>query len=143
MSRRLLCYVVPASLLLLPLALGVAGCGTSARQDTAKGATAAAPSASDPGCCPALSSKPEAKFASQDQDPDVAEDLAKLPPQDRTLAEKQKICPVTDTPLGSMGVPVKVNVKGQTVFLCCAGCEGKLQKNPDKYLAKLNVAASK
>src|SRR5271165_6480779 len=55
---------------------------------------------------------------------------------DQELIEKQKTCPVTNQPLGSMGVPVKVRVKGRTVFLCCAGCKKKLLANPDKYLTK-------
>jgi len=31
----------------------------------------------------------------------------------------------------------KVVVDGQEVFLCCAGCEEELHKDPQKYLAKL------
>lgn len=57
---------------------------------------------------------------------------------DKELIEKQKTCPVTDQPLGSMGKPVKVVVKGRTVFLCCAGCKRKLMAEPDKYLKKLD-----
>jgi hypothetical protein len=57
---------------------------------------------------------------------------------DKELIEKQKTCPVSDQPLGSMGTPVKVVVKGRTVFLCCAGCKKKLLANPDKYLKKLD-----
>ncbi len=41
-----------------------------------------------------------------------------------------------------MGTPVKITVKGQTVFLCCPGCEATIKKNPDKYLAKLKTMAS-
>ena len=63
--------------------------------------------------------------------------LAKLSPADRELAEKQEVCPVSDQPLGSMGKPIKVTVKGQDVFLCCAGCKPQIEENPDKYLAKL------
>ena len=33
------------------------------------------------------------------------------------------------------GDPYKTTVKGQTIFLCCEGCEEKLKKDPDKYLA--------
>jgi hypothetical protein len=50
---------------------------------------------------------------------------------------QQKVCPVTGAALGSMGKPVKVVVKGQTVFLCCAGCKAAIKNDPDKYLAKL------
>lgn len=59
-------------------------------------------------------------------------------PSDEELIKKQKTCPVTDQPLGSMGKPVKVVVKGRTVFLCCAGCTKKLLADPDKYLKKLD-----
>ncbi len=63
---------------------------------------------------------------------------AKKKPTDQELIAKQKTCPVTDEPLGSMGKPVKVVVKGRTVFLCCAGCKKKLLADPDKYLKKLD-----
>jgi Barrel-sandwich domain of CusB or HlyD membrane-fusion/Heavy metal binding domain len=69
----------------------------------------------------------------------VAKTLAKLSPADRALAERQKVCPVTGEPLGSMGTPPAVVVEGKTVFLCCKGCEGALRKNPEKYLPKLGV----
>jgi hypothetical protein len=68
--------------------------------------------------------------------------LAKLPAADRALAEKQKFCPVSGERLGAMDKPIKIIVKGQTVFLCCAGCEAAIRKNPDKYLAELKTKAN-
>jgi YHS domain-containing protein len=59
------------------------------------------------------------------------------------LAEKQKVCPVSGERLGAMDKPVKITVKGQTVFLCCAGCENAIKKDPDKYLAKLKASGAK
>lgn len=56
---------------------------------------------------------------------------------DRLLAAKQKICPVRGEPLDSMGGPVRVDVAGKVVFVCCKGCIGALQKEPAKYLEKL------
>ena len=47
----------------------------------------------------------------------------------------QKTCPVTGEELGSMGPPVAVTVKGETVYVCCRGCAGKAQADPDKTLA--------
>lgn len=47
----------------------------------------------------------------------------------------QKTCPVTGEALGSMGQPVPVTVKGQTVYVCCRGCATKAQADPDKTLA--------
>jgi Cu(I)/Ag(I) efflux system membrane fusion protein len=39
--------------------------------------------------------------------------------------------------LGSMGTPIKVDVEGQAVFICCEGCRKKLLADPQKYLDKL------
>ncbi|MBI1900492.1 MAG: efflux RND transporter periplasmic adaptor subunit [Planctomycetia bacterium] len=65
------------------------------------------------------------------------ENLAKLPEADRKLAERQKKCPVTDLPLGSMGVPYKMNVQGKTLFLCCEGCKEEVEKDPAAALKKI------
>lgn len=59
------------------------------------------------------------------------------PEDDRLLAAKQKICPVTGAPLDSMGGPVRVEVAGRVVFICCKGCEKALRSEPAKYLAKV------
>jgi Cu(I)/Ag(I) efflux system membrane fusion protein len=69
-----------------------------------------------------------------------ADAMAELSPADRALAEKQQVCLVSDEPLGSMGTPIKAEVQGRTVFLCCEGCQEALQEDPDKYLAKLDAA---
>lgn len=81
----------------------------------------------------------ERTHADHDHGPsgEVSEQLAKLTPADRAAAEEQKNCPVTDEPLGSMGVPPKVSVNGRDVFICCKGCEEELLQNADTYLAKL------
>jgi YHS domain-containing protein len=52
----------------------------------------------------------------------------------------QKVCPVMDEPLGGMGTPLKVDVKGKAVFICCAGCAKKLAAESDKYLQQLAKA---
>ncbi len=64
--------------------------------------------------------------------------LAELSTEDRKLAEKQHVCVVqSQTPLGAMGPPIKMTLKGQPVFLCCEDCAEKARKDPDKTLAKL------
>jgi hypothetical protein len=68
--------------------------------------------------------------------------LAELAPADRTLAETQRLCPITGEALGGMGTPVKVDVKGQTVFLCCDGCKKKALDHPDKTLASVQKLKS-
>ncbi len=69
---------------------------------------------------------------------EVQEALAELPEADRAVAAAQKICPVTDQPLGSMGKPFKLTVKDRAVFLCCEMCKDAVTEEPDKYLAKLD-----
>jgi hypothetical protein len=74
----------------------------------------------------------------------VAENLAKLGVEDRKLAEAQKYCAVeTRNLLGSMGVPVKVTVKDQPVFLCCEGCETRAKAHADRTLAKVRELREK
>ncbi len=73
------------------------------------------------------------------EDGSVAEQFAKLSAEDRTLAMRQKTCPVTDEPLGSMGSPIKVRVKDHDVFICCEACRDELLENADQYLTKLNL----
>jgi len=63
--------------------------------------------------------------------------MAKLSEADRKAAETQKLCLVSDAPLGSMGAPVKVDVNGESVFICCEHCREALEQNPAKFLAKL------
>ena len=63
--------------------------------------------------------------------------IQQLPAEERQLAIQQTICPVSDMNLGSMGVPFKVVVDRQTVFVCCEGCRGDLLAKPSTHLAKL------
>lgn len=64
--------------------------------------------------------------------------LKELAPEDYESAMKQHVCPVSGQMLGSMGAPIKVDVDGKNVWICCDGCRDKLLANPDEYLAKLD-----
>ena len=44
---------------------------------------------------------------------------------------------MTSEPLGSMGVPLKLSIKDQTIWVCCNGCEKKALSNPEQTLAKV------
>jgi len=69
-------------------------------------------------------------------DPKIAEALSSLNKADRTLVESQKYCAImTDKLLGSMGTPLKVEVNGEPVFLCCKGCKAKALRDADATLA--------
>ena len=64
--------------------------------------------------------------------------LAKLSKEDRAAAEAQKYCAIqTKGLLGSMGAPIKLDLNGKPVFLCCKGCTGKAKANPKATLAKV------
>ena len=65
----------------------------------------------------------------------VSAERAKLSPEDRALVEAQEWCAVsTDERLGAMGPPLKLDIKGQPVFVCCKGCKRKAESDPDKTL---------
>jgi len=66
------------------------------------------------------------------------ENISQLPEADRHLALAQRVCPITGAALGSMGVPVKITLRGQPVFLCCKGCVGKAKREPEETLKKVS-----
>lgn len=90
--------------------------------------------------CGSSPNKSLSKTGEQSHQVDPAElsaNYAKLNDEDRALAEAQGYCAVTTEPLGSMGVPIKLVVKDQPVFVCCKGCEKKAVSNPEATLAKV------
>jgi hypothetical protein len=85
--------------------------------------------------CDSGPSKPAGKV---NQAEAVAAEREKLSPEDRALVEAQEWCAVqTDERLGSMGAPIKLEIQGQPVFLCCKGCQRKAEQNPDATVAKV------
>ena len=82
--------------------------------------------------------------AAQDKEATIRANLAKLPDNDRKLAEAQKWCAVdTDDRLGAMGIPVKIQIQDQSVFLCCKDCIDQARKNPEKTLASVKDLQAK
>lgn len=87
---------------------------------------------------------PAKEAAESEEEADIRASMAKLSPKDRVTAEAQGYCPVmTDNKLGTMGAPIKVMVKDQPVFLCCAGCRRKALADPDKTLAVVKELKAK
>ena len=130
-----------SSLIAIVAGFGVlaAGCNRSDSGGSRQPAPPSSTSRQQPADAPA---PPETKKADTGGK-GLPEGLAELSEADRALALKQNVCPVSGESLGSMGKPVKVEVKGRTVFLCCDGCEAELKKEPDKFLAKLDAAGKK
>lgn len=64
------------------------------------------------------------------------ETLAKIPMKERMAIEAQKYCAIANTSfLGSMGAPIKLEIEGKSVYLCCGGCTKKAKANPAATLA--------
>lgn len=73
---------------------------------------------------------------SSEQSKKIDEALGQLSATDRVLAERQRVCPVAGMRLGSMGVPIRVEVGDQSVFICCEGCRDRLLGEPGRYLRR-------
>ena len=59
----------------------------------------------------------------------------KLSLADRTAALAQRTCPVTGDILDSDGTPIKVDVGGRKVFVCCEGCIEELKQNHSRLVS--------
>jgi hypothetical protein len=57
------------------------------------------------------------------------------------LAAAQGRCPVLNRPLPKGAASVVV--KGRRVFVCCPPCTGKIQANPEKFLAVVDALLAK
>jgi len=90
--------------------------------------------------------KPEAKPAEKKAEvapakkltDDQLAEIKKLPEADQKLAIAQMTCPIGEDNLGEMGMPIKIDLNGKPVFLCCAGCEKKAKADPEGTLAKIS-----
>jgi hypothetical protein len=127
-------------LCVLMFGVSLFGCGEgTATKSAAKGTPSQGGSAAG---------MPEEKMAQEITPPEVssaeiAKNLASLDPSDREKALAQKLCPVSLHPLGSMSGCMKVNYKGEDVFLCCEGCKADFEKDSDGCMAKLAEAKKK
>jgi len=65
--------------------------------------------------------------------PDTMKGVRLLPISEQQIALR-RTCPVMNTPLGSMGKPIKVTVGGRSTYVCCQGCVDSIRQNPSKYL---------
>ena len=59
--------------------------------------------------------------------------IAKLGAEAKEVIE-QTTCPVMG---GKINKDIFVEHKGQKVYFCCGGCEGKFKADPEKYISKL------
>ena len=66
--------------------------------------------------------------------------------KDASVAKKDKpyplsVCIVSDEKLGDMGEPEVLHYKGREIKFCCSDCVKSFNKDPQKYIAKLDKAA--
>jgi len=66
---------------------------------------------------------------------------AKTPP--KAKPDLLTTCPVSGDKLGEMGAPFVFEYKGQEVKLCCKDCKKDFDKDPAKYIKKVEAAAAK
>jgi uncharacterized protein (TIGR03000 family) len=75
---------------------------------------------------------------------EIDANLARLSGDDRAAALAQRFCAVEDSRrLGSLGMPFKVLLEGQPVFLCCDALERKALADPAKTLARSRALKAK
>jgi hypothetical protein len=132
---------VPVKVLLKgrPVFLCCKGCVENARADEQGTLSKAAAQKARTKTASPQASRKQPPSEAESQGPDQTEskaNLAKLRPGDRRLAEAQRLCPSSGQPLGSMGVPIKLTVKGRPVFICCEGCKEKVLAHPDEMLKR-------
>lgn len=106
---------------LLFAGLVLTGCGKSKDR----------PAANSPHNVPAIQTPPGATKPDE-----LSAERAKLSPADLALVETQEWCVISASErLGAMGPPLKLDIKGQPVFVCCKGCKRKAEADLDNTLA--------
>lgn len=56
------------------------------------------------------------------------------------IPDKLTTCPVSGDKLGEMGKPYVMEYKGREVKLCCSDCKKDFEKDPAKYMKKIEAA---
>ena len=82
----------------------------------------------------AILDKYQSDALTEQEQVEIEKSFAPLTAEDRNLAEGQVICPVTEVRLGTlgMGTPIRVDVNGTPVMICCEGCRKALLEDPEK-----------
>jgi YHS domain-containing protein len=68
---------------------------------------------------------------------DMASDTSKMAPDTgKKMLSPQTTCPVTGDPINKK---LYVDYKGKRIYVCCESCIGRVKKNPEKYIKKLEA----
>ena len=91
-----------------------------------------------------MASAPAVSGSAEEVEHQIKANLDKLSPEDRKLAEAQRMCPLMPgVRLGAKGTPRKVMAGDEPVFVCCGKCERTAQRDPAAALAKLKEMKAK
>jgi YHS domain-containing protein len=60
--------------------------------------------------------------------------------KDAPIPDRMTTCPVSGDKLGEMGKPYVFEYKGHEVKLCCPDCKKDFDKDPAKYMTKVEAA---
>lgn len=60
--------------------------------------------------------------------------------KDAPIPDKMTTCPVSGDKLGEMGKPYVFVYQGHEVKLCCPDCKKDFDKDPAKYMKKIEAA---
>ena len=130
------------------LALVAIGC-EAAKTTTPAIPTKAVPAPMKPATTPATNPEPtDSEPTAAEEAAAIAKEIAKeralLSAEDRKLVDAQEWCAIsTEQRLGEMGAPIKLNIKGKPVFICCKGCTKKAEAMPDETLAQVEKLKEK
>ncbi len=108
------------------VSLSLPGCGSTSQDPSVAG--------SNPNKIEATHDHAESGLPDMDK---MQAEMAKLFPEDAATVVKQHFCPVSGEMLGTMGAPIKMDVTGQSVWICCDCCQDQILENSDKCLAQL------
>ena len=57
--------------------------------------------------------------------------------EEQAAAQKQTYCPVMKK--NPVNKKLYIDVKGYRIYVCCAGCIGKIKADPDKYIKAMQA----
>jgi YHS domain-containing protein len=132
-------FTGPAFALALSASAFMTGCGGETTTTDEPAAPSAAPAGEEEAAGDADAAATDGGAATDGLTADQVEAFASLSPAEREAVIAQKICPVTEEPLGSMGPPLPVEIDGKTYYVCCEGCVDGLKEDPEKHLATIGV----
>jgi len=90
-----------------------------------------------PGCVDKFKADPEKYIGDNQEHPEHAAHMEHSG-HDHGETAKNNVCPVMGNEIKDHSKAPKIEYEGKTYYFCCAGCVDEFNKDPEKYIAKLN-----